>query len=95
MRGAKVSDYAGKTLNIGDDNCSLYLDIDHLRTRELKQWNKQRNPDNINSVSTSNINGNQNQNSERADNFRLISEVVRNVADEGVNTQPQWNQGYS
>jgi hypothetical protein len=56
VRGAKVSDYGGKTLNIGDDHCSLYLDIDHLRTRELKQWNKQRNPDSLNSVSTNVMN---------------------------------------
>ena len=62
VRGAKVSDYAGKTLNVGDDHCSLYIDIDHIRTRELKQWNKQRNPDSaVNSVSTNSMNSNGNQ----------------------------------
>jgi ssDNA-binding replication factor A large subunit len=35
IRGAKVSDFNGKTLNSGDEHSQIYIDVDHKRTREL------------------------------------------------------------
>jgi len=55
VRGARVSDYGGRSLNAGHEHSQVYINIDHKRTRELKQWNKQRDPNNINSVSSNSI----------------------------------------
>lgn len=61
IRGAKVSDYGGKTLNSGNEHSQIYLNIDDKRTRELLQWHKNRNSSSagINSISTINTSGHQ------------------------------------
>ena len=62
----------------------------------MKQWNANRNQDGLNSVSTINMGGAQgNQQSEKLDNFRLISEVVKNVSEEGASHQPTYNSMYA
>jgi ABC-type oligopeptide transport system ATPase subunit len=74
VRGARVSDYGGKSLNAGHEHSQVFINPEHKRTRELLQWAKKRDPANINSVSNANMPGMANSNSgyERPDNFRLI-----------------------
>jgi len=36
LRGARVSDYNGKSLNSGDEHSQVFIDPDHKRARELK-----------------------------------------------------------
>ena len=38
IRGARVSDYGGKTLNSGDEHSQIHFDFDHKRVDELKAW---------------------------------------------------------
>ncbi len=38
IRGARVSDYNGKSLNSGDEHSQMFIDIDHKRKVELKKW---------------------------------------------------------
>lgn len=38
VRGARVSDYGGKSLNAGDENSKIYINIDHKRTEQLRKW---------------------------------------------------------
>ena len=38
IRGAKVSDYNGKTLNSGHENSQIYINIEHKRTKQLQTW---------------------------------------------------------
>jgi replication factor A1 len=35
LRGARVSEFGGKTLNSAND---IYVDPDHKRTQQLKMW---------------------------------------------------------
>lgn len=69
----------------------MYIDIDHKRTRELKQWNKQRNPDNLNSVSTTPQGPGSSNQADKPDNFKLIEEVIENVNSEGTHHQNYWS----
>jgi replication factor A1 len=36
LRGARVSDYNGKSLNSGDEHSQIYIDPDHKRTHALR-----------------------------------------------------------
>ena len=38
LRGARVSDYNGKSLNSGDEHSQMFIDPEHKRTTELKAW---------------------------------------------------------
>lgn len=38
IKGAKVSDYGGKSLNAGDEHSQLFLDPEHPRTQKLRLW---------------------------------------------------------
>ena len=38
IRGARVSDYGGKTLNSSDEHSYIYINVDHKRTESLKHW---------------------------------------------------------
>ena len=41
VKGAKVSDYGGKSLNISDSTCQIEFDPkDQLRFREISEWYK-------------------------------------------------------
>lgn len=43
IKGAKVSDYNGKSLNAGDGHSQLTIEPDNKRVQELKEW-YQKNP---------------------------------------------------
>lgn len=36
LRGARVSDYNGKSLNSGDEHSQMFIDPEHKRARELR-----------------------------------------------------------
>ena len=36
LKGARVSDYAGKSLNAGEEHSMLCVDPDHKRAQQLK-----------------------------------------------------------
>jgi hypothetical protein len=38
VKAARVSDYNGKSLNAGDEQCQVYIEPKHPRTNKLKQW---------------------------------------------------------
>lgn len=38
LRGARVSDYNGKSLNSGDEHSQMFIDPVDKRTQELKKW---------------------------------------------------------
>jgi len=40
VKGVRVSDYGGKSLNAGNEHSLIFINIDHKRTRELTQWNE-------------------------------------------------------
>jgi replication factor A1 len=44
VRGARVSDYGGKTLNSGDEHSQIFVDMNNKRTKELKEWYESKNP---------------------------------------------------
>ena len=41
IKGARVSDYGGKSLNVADDHAQLYPDIEQPETAKLVQWYRQ------------------------------------------------------
>ena len=85
VRGARVSDYNGKSLNSGIEHSQIYIDMEHLRTKALKKWyaESQDIRQNLSSISNAPINnGNENQAHERPDNYRLLKEVVESVNSE-------------
>ena len=52
LRGARVSDYNGKSLNSGDEHSQIFIDINHKRTDELRRWwaTQKRDPLAFNSI---------------------------------------------
>ena len=38
LRGARVSDYNCKSLNSGDEHSQMFIDPEHIRARELRNW---------------------------------------------------------
>lgn len=38
LKGARVSNYNGCSLNSGDEHSQLFIDCDHKRSKELKSW---------------------------------------------------------
>jgi len=36
IKGARISDYAGKSLNAGEEHSQIYADPDHKRAHQLK-----------------------------------------------------------
>jgi len=38
IKGAKISDYGGKSLNAGDEHSQLSINPDNKRAHELKEW---------------------------------------------------------
>ena len=38
IRGAKVSDYSGKTLNSGSEHSEFIINLEHPKSTELKEW---------------------------------------------------------
>lgn len=45
LRGARVSDYNGKSLNSGDEHSQMFIDPDHKRVKELKAWWRKQPPE--------------------------------------------------
>ena len=94
IRGARVSDYNGKSLNSGDEHSQMFIDIDHKRRIELKKWwaIKRTEPLTFNSITGGMVNSLMNPavnsgsykndsavpTSER-DNFKLCEELVKEV----------------
>ena len=78
IKGARVSEYKGKTLNAGEDHSQIYLDPTHKRAKELKQWYldcSQKNFDSISNIDT--MVGSNGPTIERVDNFKLIEEMLQ------------------
>ena len=93
IRGARVSDYGGKTLNSGDEHSQLHIDLDHPKTQELKEWKESEDFQNATFDSLTvflqpqktNETGEDKQFTQNFDNFFLIEEVkdmVKNDTDE-------------
>lgn len=38
LKGARVSDYGGKSLNSGDEHSNMFIDPKNKRTDALKSW---------------------------------------------------------
>lgn len=38
LRGARVSDYNGKSLNSGDEHSQVFINPECLRMQELRKW---------------------------------------------------------
>ena len=38
LKGARVSDYNGKSLNAGEEHCQMFIDPEHKKTQALKRW---------------------------------------------------------
>ena len=38
IKGARVSNYNGCSLNAGDEHSQIFIDCDHPRSLELSQW---------------------------------------------------------
>jgi replication factor A1 len=38
VKGARVSEYGGKSLNAADDHSSLFIDLNHERNKQLTKW---------------------------------------------------------
>lgn len=70
IKGAKVSDYQGKSLNAGDEHAQVFLDGEHKRVHELTKWYK----DNSGKARQSITQGRESVEggAPRADNFKLI-----------------------
>lgn len=92
IKGAKVSDYQGKSLNAGDDT-QIFLNPENKRTEELTRWYMTK-PEALNSITQNNLNreGSNNPDQPRvAENFKLIQELIEAVnADLNESSNP-WN----
>jgi hypothetical protein len=51
LKGTRVSDYQGKSLNSGDDHSQIYINLDLKRTQDLKAWYKMKGNQTLSSVS--------------------------------------------
>lgn len=71
VRGARVSDYGGKSLNCGDDHAMIFIEPDHQRTIDLQRWYAAGGDSNLQSLS-----GGLGEGGPRADNHRLIKEML-------------------
>jgi hypothetical protein len=93
LRGARVSDYNGKSLNSGDEHSQIFIDPDHRRTGELKTWWKKQ-PADVQFISitggvtaqvvigsgvTTSITATAVP-GERSDNFKLAAELVEELS---------------
>ena len=38
VKGARVSEFGGKSLNAADDHSSLFMDLNHDRCKQLLKW---------------------------------------------------------
>lgn len=74
IKGARVSDYNGKTLNSGEEHSQIVIDPDHKKAKELLRWKKSSSSHQIHSLTTQ-IYKEKEQKEERVDNQRLISEM--------------------
>lgn len=96
LRGARVSDYNGKSLNSGDEHSQMFIDPDHKRARELRNWYELHKSKNL-SLSSVTINatiitngvaaaangslcGTLGPGGERSDNFKLSEELIEELS---------------
>ena len=40
VKGARVSEFGGKSLNAADDHSTLYMELNHDKCRQLIKWHK-------------------------------------------------------
>ena len=92
IKGAKVSDYGGKSLNAGDEHSQIFLDPEHKRTEQIKHW-YDANPNMARAQSITMQRESNEGGQQRADNFKLIQEVLDSVQeDTQQNGSSGWNQ---
>jgi replication factor A1 len=81
IKGARVSDYGGKSLNAGEEHSQIYIDPEHKRAHELKAWYA-ANPNLARQHSITAQRGEGGDGFQRPDNFKLIQEVLDAVAED-------------
>ena len=79
IRGARVSDYSGRSLNSGEEHSKLFVNPDHERTSELEKYKKTK-PEGKAEMLTHTTTGSGSQ--ERQDNLKLIQEVLNQVEED-------------
>ena len=72
IKGARVSDYNGRTLNSGEEHSQVIIDPDHPKAKELQKWKRSSQTHRIHSLSTQVFKDKE----ERSDNQRLVAEMV-------------------
>ncbi len=78
VKGARVSDYGGKSLNAGDEHSQIFLDpAGDKRCEDLRKWYAAANPEQIKNASSvtairESNDGSANPQVQRSDNFKLI-----------------------
>ncbi len=78
IKGAKVSEYGGKSLNAGDEHSQLFLEppVDK-RCEELRRWYDTTSPDQIRAGSSMTASRDVEDKSQlKPDNFKLIRELI-------------------
>jgi len=94
VKGAKVSEYGGKSLNAGDEHSQIFLDPPgDKRCDELRKWYQSASPETVRgglSMTASRDNEGQ-EKSSRPDNFKLIREMIDAVQADQSLQQPAWN----
>lgn len=79
LKGTRVSDYGGKSLNSGEEHSLMFIDPEHKRTEQLKEWyeNTQAKNKQFSSISYQpNTNNSSDKPQERPDNYKLIDEMI-------------------
>ena len=94
IKGTRVSDYQGKTLNSGDEHSQIYINLDLKRTKELQQWYKLKGNRQISSVSYSNLpEDHKDGEGEGSSNSRLIEELTTWIEQDDQRMQFSNNTG--
>ncbi len=91
-----MSDYNGKSLNSGDEHSQMFIDPDHKRARELRNWYELHKSKNLSlssvtinatiitngaaTASNGGLNGATGPGSERSDNFKLSEELIEELS---------------
>ena len=101
MKGARVSDYGGKSLNAGDEHSQIFVDPPgDKRCDDLRKWYASANPDQIKNASSVTAvresTDASNPQVQRSDNFKLIQEVIECVTEDmaSLNNQPMSYGGF-
>lgn len=79
IRGARVSDFGGRSLNSGEEHSRLYVNPEHDRTVELQKWKKGKVDLKTEMITQS---SNPHSNTEKSDSLRLIAEIQTQIEED-------------